>query len=105
MTERISLTSPSRKKQRELFIERLGLERMNMVEGTTRDRYRIERWRLPAVKRGRRVLRYERTMLIVIYPDESWRPYLSLGGAGVDEWIEELEAPLHDDVPWWKEEV
>ena len=89
MDNSIARSTHSREKQREAFIERLGLERLNTVAGENGIGRRVERYDWPKARNGSA---YDRTVLIVVYSDRSWRPYLDVFGAGVDDWVESLEA-------------
>jgi hypothetical protein len=89
MDNSIARSTHSREKQREAFIERLGLSFMNTI--TRSGRSSLKRYDWPKARNGSA---YDRTVLIVVYSDGSWRPYLDVFGAGVDEWVESLEAEM-----------
>jgi hypothetical protein len=76
-------------KQREAFIARLGLSFMNTI--TRGGRASLQRYDWPKARNGSA---YDRTVLIIVYGDGSWRPYVDVFGAGVDDWVESLEGEM-----------
>jgi hypothetical protein len=89
MDNSIARMSHSRDLQRQAFIKRLGLQRLNTVADSAGRR--VARFNWPRAANG---TRYDRTVLIVVYSDRSWRPYLDVFGAGVDDWVESLEGEM-----------
>jgi hypothetical protein len=65
-----------RREEREAFIKRLGLEYPGPATGGNP---RYQSWQWPKAKNDSA---YDRTVLLVIYEDESWRPYLNSCSAG-----------------------